>query len=149
MFSPAHALRLEAPIPPMPMAARSSLLLGASCPTTRLGTMAADSAAIAAVDVNCLRETVLGESSRMRESSMDTGSHAATESSCYTESDRRSPGRSSVARPISVPNAAPTLADEGLGRATGVKAGLISAAGCSRGGRIHGTETIGDGFLLP
>src|SRR5688572_12854418 len=88
MFSPAHALRLEAPIPPMPMAARSSLLLGASCPTTRLGTMAADSAAIAAVDVNCLRETVLGESSRMRESSMDTGSHAATESSCYTESDR-------------------------------------------------------------
>ena len=46
MFSPAHALRLEAPIPPMPMAARFSLLLGASCPSTRLGTMAADSAAM-------------------------------------------------------------------------------------------------------
>src|SRR5512141_2426399 len=85
MFSPAHALRLEAPIPPMPMAARSSLLLGASCPSTRLGTMAADSAAIAAVDVNCLRETFRGESSRMRESSVDTGSHTATGSSCYTQ----------------------------------------------------------------
>jgi hypothetical protein len=39
--------------------------------------MAADSAAIAAVDVNCLRETVRVESSRMRESSMGTGSHTA------------------------------------------------------------------------
>ena len=51
---------------------------------TRLGTMAADSASIAAVDVNCLRETVRVESSRMRESSMSTGSHTATESSSYT-----------------------------------------------------------------
>src|SRR5687767_4552774 len=91
MFSPAHALRLEAPIPPMPMAARFSLLLGASCPTARLGAMAADSAAIAAVAVNCLRETVRGESSRTRESSVDMGSHTATGSSCYTErqSERR------------------------------------------------------------
>jgi hypothetical protein len=51
--------------------------------------MAADSAAIAAVDVNCLRETLRGESSRMRESSVDTGSLTATRTSCYTESDAR------------------------------------------------------------
>ena len=81
----------------MPMAARFSLLLGASCPTTRLGTMAADSAAIAAVDVNCLRETVRVESSRMRESSMGTGSHTATGSSCYTGSDAPVAGSSTVA----------------------------------------------------
>ena len=49
--------------------------------------MAADSAAIAAVDVNCLRETVRVESSRMRESSVGTGSHTATGSPCYTGSD--------------------------------------------------------------
>ena len=73
MFSPAQALRLEAPMPPMPIAARFSLLLGASCPSTRLGTMAADSAAMAAVDVNCLRETVRVESSLIRESSVATG----------------------------------------------------------------------------
>jgi hypothetical protein len=66
MFSPAHALRFDAPMPPMPIAARFSLLLGASCPpSTRLGTMAADSAARAAVDVNCRRETVGVESSLM------------------------------------------------------------------------------------
>ena len=62
-------------MPPMPMAARFSLLLGASCPSTRLGTMAADSAAMAAVDVNCLRETVRVESSLIRESSVAPGSH--------------------------------------------------------------------------
>src|SRR5918995_1498733 len=61
MFSPAHALRFEAPMPPIPMAARFSLLLGASWPpSTRLGTMAADSAARAAVEVNCLRERAAG-----------------------------------------------------------------------------------------
>src|SRR5688572_416114 len=87
MFSPAQALRLEAPMPPMPIAARFSLLLGASCPSTRLGTMAADNAAIAAVDVNCLRETVRVESSLIRESSVGNGQPSAGNRAtrCYRE----------------------------------------------------------------
>jgi hypothetical protein len=58
--------------------------------------MAADSAAIAAVDVNCRRETVRVESSRMRKSSMGTGSHTAT-GSCYTGSDAPVAGSSTEA----------------------------------------------------
>ena len=56
MFSPAQALRLAAPIPPIPMAAIFSLLLGACAPSTRLGTIAAESAAIAVVWANLRRE---------------------------------------------------------------------------------------------
>ena len=58
MFSPSQAFRFAAPIPPTPIAAMFSLLLGASAPSTRRGTMAAESAARAEVEVNCLRDTV-------------------------------------------------------------------------------------------
>src|SRR4051812_4743515 len=58
MFSPSQALRFEAPMPPMPIAAMFSLLLGACAPNTDDGTMAADTAARAAVDVNCRRVRV-------------------------------------------------------------------------------------------
>src|SRR5829696_9871776 len=60
MFSPAaaQAFRLEAPIPPMPMPAMFSLLLGACAPSTRLGTMAAESAPRAVVAANCRREMI-------------------------------------------------------------------------------------------
>src|SRR5215218_3695922 len=60
MFSPApaHAFRFDAPIPPMPMPAMFSLLPGACAPSTRLGTMAADSAPRAVVAANCRREMI-------------------------------------------------------------------------------------------
>src|SRR5512143_4132360 len=56
MFSPSQAFKFTAPMPPIPMPAIFSLLLGASLPSTRLGTMAADSAARADALANCLRE---------------------------------------------------------------------------------------------
>ena len=65
MFSVSHALRLAPPIPPMPIAAMFSLLPGACAPSTRLGTMAAESAAMAALAANCLRERARFESSVM------------------------------------------------------------------------------------
>ena len=45
-------------MPPTPIAAIFSLLLGACAPSTRLGTMAADNAAIAVLAANCRREMV-------------------------------------------------------------------------------------------
>ena len=45
-------------MPPMPMAAMFILLLGACAPNTEPGTMAAESAPIAAVAANWRRETV-------------------------------------------------------------------------------------------
>src|SRR3712207_997025 len=85
MFSLAQAFRLAAPMPPTPIAARLSLLLGASWPpSTRLGTIAADSAAIAAVDVNCRRVTVGGESALIPESSVAPGT-GSRPPACYPQ----------------------------------------------------------------
>ena len=58
MFSAWQAFRLAVPIPPTPIAAMFSLRLGACAPSTRRGTTAAESAARAEVEANCLRDTV-------------------------------------------------------------------------------------------
>ena len=58
MFSAWQAFRLAVPIPPTPIAAMFSLRLGASAPSTRRGTTAAESAARAEVEANCRRDTV-------------------------------------------------------------------------------------------
>ena len=69
MFSPSQAFRLAVPMPPTPIAAMFSLLLGACAPSTRRGTMAAESAARAEVEANCRRDTVRRESSLIGERS--------------------------------------------------------------------------------